>query len=162
MKKLDTDHLTIGVALNLNHHLLQTIDGLLATLARQLVVEVFARVASNVPGTISGLVWHICRRPLLQRVDSGMSSSTTIEARRSIVLLVMGSEPASITGVSCAARMSSLRGVTGNTAQILSVNRLLPIELAHGLVLEVFARQIRGIMPGVAIRRAVDLVKIVL
>ena len=149
------------MALNLDYHLLETVDALLATLLRQLLLHVITRLTLKVASTILGLVRDIGRGPGLELIDACLSAGAAVDAGRSVVLSVVGGHSASITGVARIAGMGRLRDITSHVAKFLTVGRLLLVELAARLVAQVRGRKVRSVVPRVALGGMVDLAELI-
>ena len=150
------------MTLNLHDHLLEPINGLIATLLGELLVDVVARLVGDLTTTILGLVGHVGRGLGLERLDTGSSASTAIDAGRGVILLIMSGQATGVARVTGTGWVGVLSGIPGHITQVLPIDGLLSVELVLGLFLEVLTGEIRGVVPGVALGGTIDLAQLVI
>jgi hypothetical protein len=150
------------VALDLNDHLLQAVDGLLATLLGELLLHVVVGTVSGIASTLLGLLRNVLTGLLLETVSTLLKALGGIDTRVGVLLLIAASEVSDIGRVTRATGVSGLGGVTESTLGLISVKGLLLVVLRLGLVLEVVLGKVRNIVPSVVLSGLVDLVELIL
>jgi hypothetical protein len=138
----DVSERTIGMALDLNNHLLETPDGLIATFLGHLLAEV---VLGGLQGSILGvlrlllsLIWDVGLCLLLQVTNSSLRTCLS----------------SSLIGGLGLRRVSAL--VSGSS-NVVTIEGLILVVDITSLLLDVLLRQIGDIMPSVVFRWLVDL-----
>lgn len=154
--------LTVLVTLNLNDHLLETIDGLVATLVRELILEVTLSTLLVCASAVLILVGNVLLGVRLQLVLGDLCAGGGINSGGSVVLLITSCELGSVTRVTRSRWVGGLSGITKSILGLVSAERLLLVVVRLGLVLEVVPAQIRNVVPRVVVLRLVNLVELIL
>lgn len=149
------------MALDLNDHLLQAVDALLAALLGKLLFQVVVGALSGLASTILGLLGNILTCLLLKTVSTLHGTLGGINTRVAALLLIAAGKVGSIGRVTRAAGVSSLSGVTESTLGLVSAEGLLLVVLGLSLVLEVILGKVRDIVPSVVFGGLIDLVEFI-
>ena len=145
--------LTVLVALNLNDHLLQTVDGLLTTLFWELVLKVTLGLTGGLTSSVFGLLRHILGGTILQVLHSRSSARLSVNTRVGAVPLVTCRRIGSMARITRATRC--LARVTDSILHLRAREWLLLVHMASHLILQIIPGG--DVMPGVVIGRAIDL-----
>jgi hypothetical protein len=113
------------VALDLNDHLLQAVDGLLAALLGELLLHVVVGAVLGIAGTLLSLLGNVLTSLLLETVGTLLETLGGIDTRVGTLLLVAASKVSDISGVTGATGVGSLSGITESTLGLISVKGLL-------------------------------------
>jgi hypothetical protein len=155
--------LVVRVLLTFNNHLLEAPDDLVATLLGNLALEVllgalavFLLLSAR---SLLGVIISVGVDALLQSVKSSLGAAPSIDARRSTSLLVTSSRLGNVSWVAGSIRVGLGRGLVGGVLDILL--RVTSVD-SLSLVLQVVLGEVGGIMPSVVLRRAVNLVELLL
>lgn len=150
------------MALDLNDHLLESVDGLVAALLGHLVLEVVLGLVLGGNSGILGLVVNVAVSSSLELVSSSVGTSVGIDTGRSALLLVASGEVSSVGRVARARWVSSLASVTSSLLQVTSGYGLVVIVSLLHLRLDVTGGHVWNIVPGVVGSRLVNLLEILL
>lgn len=150
---MNNRQLTVLVALNLDNHLLQTVDGLLTTLFWELVLKVTLGLTGGMTSSVFGLLWHILGGTILQVLHSRSSTRLSVNARVSAVPLVTCRRIGSVARITRATRC--LARVTNSIPHLRAREWLLLVNLASHLILQIISGG--NVMPGVVIGGAINL-----
>lgn len=154
--------LTVLVTLDLDDHLLETVDGLVATILVELILEVTLSTLLVFAGAILVLVGNILLGVGLQLVLGDLCACGCVNSRRSVVLLITSCELGSVTRVTRSRGVGGLSGIAKSILGLVSVEGLLLVVVSLGLVLEVIPAEIRNIVPRVVLLWLVNLVELIL
>jgi hypothetical protein len=149
--------LTILVALNLNDHLLQAPDELLAPLLGHLALEVVLGLLADLLGLLLVVLVHVGGGGLLEVFGGGGGASTRVDLRGAL-LLVLGGALSGSSWVGRAVRVGSLGGILACALNILLADGNARLDLT----LEVILGKVRGLVPDVVLGGSVDVLELVL
>lgn len=144
------------MSLDLNKHLLEAPDGLVATLLWQLVLHVVLAAVAVLAALVLRVFIRVGGKLVLGILESSAGSLLSINARRGTLLLVTSGEVSGISWVTRAAWVGSLGGIADDFLGLLLAKGRLVVEL----LLEVVAGKVWNIVPCVVVGRPVDLRKL--
>lgn len=148
------------MALDLNDHLLQTVDGLVTTLLWKFVLNVTLGLTGSLTSSVFGLFRDILRGLVLQVLHSRLGARLSVHTRVGPIPLVTCRQVSSLVRVPRATWVRGLSRVSRSVPHIGARERLLLVNLTPHLILDVVPR--RNVMPGVVIGRAVNLCELIL
>ena len=143
--------------MDLNDHLLQAPDELLAPLLGHLALEVVLGLLANFLGLLLVVLVNVGGGGLLEVLGGGSGASTRVSLRRAL-LLVLGGALSSDSWVGRAVRVGGLGCVLACTLNIL----LADGDARLNLTLEVILGKIRSLVPDVVLGGSVDVLELVL
>lgn len=154
--------LTVLVTLDLDNHLLQAVNGLVATLLRHLILEVIGSAVFACTSLVLGLVRDVLPGLVAEIAGTLASTGLGINTRVATGLLVTVCKLSGVSGVTRSTRVGSLSSVTKSALGLVLVEGLLFVVLVSGLLLQGRCRKIGNIVPCVVRSWLVNLVELVL
>lgn len=143
--------------MNLDHHLLETPDGLVTALLRHLVGEVVLGALLTFTDIVLRVVGDVLASLLLERRGPRLGSSDRIDTGAGALLLILSCRVGDVGGITRAAWVRCLASITYRIFEIAFATWALLAVCGLDLVLDVARRQVRDVMPCVIIRWFIDL-----
>lgn len=150
------------MSLDLDDHLLEAVDGLVAAFLGDLLLDVASTALSVLTSTVLSFLGNVLASSLMKLVGTVLSALGSVNSRVATITLVTGSKIGCIGRVAGASGVSNLGCVTKGASGLLSAERLLLVILGLGLVLKVLLGEIRNIVPGVVLGGSVNLVELLI
>ena len=129
------------MALYLNNHFLQAEKRLFASFFRHLLIQIFMTLLLHSDTLLLGLLWHV---------------------RGSLVTQLMCCSVGLTSGLVRVTLSRSLSNAIPSLLDIATAKWLLLIVLGLGLVLQIIAREVGGLVPSIISSRLVNLAKVIL
>jgi len=152
----------IFVSLDLDHHLLQSPDGLITAFLWDLVLEVAGSSVTRFPGAVLVLIWHLLVGTLLDVVNTTLETTLGVDAAVFTVALFVSSLTSNVLWIRLSVGVGSLSSDLSSSLCVVTAEWLVAVDMLTCSLLKVLSREFRNVVPCVVVGRSVDLVQLLL
>jgi len=155
-------HEVILVSLDLDNHLLQSPDSLVAALLWDLVLEIARSSVPVLASAILVLVRDLLVGAVSDVIDTSLETTLGVDAVILTVALFGSSMMGKVPWIGLSVRVGSLSSELSGSLCVITAEWLVAVDLLAGRLLEVLSREFWNVVPCVVVGWSVDLVQLLL
>jgi len=152
----------IVVSLDLDHHLLQSPDGLIAAFLWKLVLEVTRSSFTVLAGAVLVLIWELLVGTLLDMVKTTLETTLGVDAAVFAAALFGSSLTSNVPWIRLSVGIGSLSSDLSSSLCVVTAEWLVAVDMLACSLLKVLSREFWNVVPCVVLGWSVDLVQLFL
>jgi len=154
--------LVVLVVLNLNNHLLQSPNGLIAAFLWDLILEIAGGSVAVLTGTVLVLIWNLLVGTVLDVLHTSLKATLGINTMILTMAALSSSMMSNVPWISRSGWIGSLGSELSGGSSVITADWLVAIDLLSCSLLKILPREFWNVVPCVVIGWSVDLIQLLL